>query len=270
MHPTLQTLPASGCLACRTPARSHPCRQCSFLHLDAAFCLATGPLQCSPVLLQPAETNPCTADAPVLPCGHAVLHAELRPKPFRDRRNLAALRAFSKNWLPLLFNAYLATPSGQLAPLEAAISALAAVAEPAAVANFFRTVIQKLIKVQYGPCTSQPVYFRLMTRPEGSHLQRTPSCWLPACADGEQIGIQSQFSWPVVHCKNPEQTAGLLWQVTKDAKAELPPSDPITEGGDSPAERRCTFMNLALALLPGLDDRALGVLCTAALPALQV
>ena len=59
-------------------------------------------------------------------------------------------------------------------------------------------------------------------------------------------------------------------QVTKDAKAELPPADPITEGGDSPAERRCTFMNLALALLPGLDDRALGVLCTAALPALQV
>ena len=59
-------------------------------------------------------------------------------------------------------------------------------------------------------------------------------------------------------------------QVTKDAKAELPPANPITEGGDSPAERRCTFMNLALALLPGLDDRALGVLCTAALPALQV
>ena len=73
-------------------------------------------------------------------------------------RNLAALRVFSNNWLPLLFNAYLATPSGQLAPLEGAISAWAAIAEPAAVASFFRTVIQKLIKVcsvgPQHPCVS--------------------------------------------------------------------------------------------------------------------
>ena len=59
-------------------------------------------------------------------------------------------------------------------------------------------------------------------------------------------------------------------QVTQDAKADLPPPDALQEGGDTPGQRRCTFMNLALALLPGLDDRALGVLCSAALPALQV
>ena len=59
-------------------------------------------------------------------------------------------------------------------------------------------------------------------------------------------------------------------QVTQDAKAELPPADALTEGGDTPSQRRCTFMALALALLPGLDDAALGVLCTASLPALQV
>ena len=57
-------------------------------------------------------------------------------------------------------------------------------------------------------------------------------------------------------------------QATQEGRADLPSGD--TEGGETPDERRCTYLDLALCLTPGLDDQALHVLVTAALPALQV
>lgn len=50
---------------------------------------------------------------------------------------------------------------------------------------------------------------------------------------------------------------------------ELGP-DAVLDGGDSDTQRRCTFMEAALALAGGLDDRALVTLYKAAIPALQV
>jgi hypothetical protein len=46
-------------------------------------------------------------------------------------------------------------------------------------------------------------------------------------------------------------------QVAQDAAAEVPPPDPILEGGSSPDERQASFLELALCLAGGLPDAAL-------------
>ena len=63
------------------------------------------------------------------------------------RRTVDALRLFAKNWLPLLFNAFIGTAAGQRAGLAAAISAYARVCDQGALSAFFRNIIKKLIKV---------------------------------------------------------------------------------------------------------------------------
>ena len=42
------------------------------------------------------------------------------------------------------------------------------------------------------------------------------------------------------------------------------------EGGDTSSARKCTFMELALCLAPGLDQNGIGILYKTAKPALQV
>ena len=61
-----------------------------------------------------------------------------------------------------------------------------------------------------------------------------------------------------------------LVQVTADAAADLPPSDALKEGGDSASQRKCTFMELALCLAPGLNVAGIEILYKAIKPALQV
>ena len=51
---------------------------------------------------------------------------------------------------------------------------------------------------------------------------------------------------------------------------EAPAPDAIKEGGENPSERRCTFMELALCLMPGLSAAAVNVLYKAASPSMQV
>eukprot|EP00882_Tetradesmus_deserticola_P032924 GHRQ01037567.1.p2 GENE.GHRQ01037567.1~~GHRQ01037567.1.p2 ORF type:complete len:118 (-),score=10.39 GHRQ01037567.1:145-498(-) len=46
-------------------------------------------------------------------------------------------------------------------------------------------------------------------------------------------------------------------QIARDAAAEVPPPDPILEGGSSPEERQASFLELALCLAGGLPDAAL-------------
>ena len=58
--------------------------------------------------------------------------------------------------------------------------------------------------------------------------------------------------------------------MTRDAAGDVPMEEgAVKEGGETPLERRCTFMELALALAPGLDLPAMAVLYKAATPALQ-
>lgn len=61
-----------------------------------------------------------------------------------------------------------------------------------------------------------------------------------------------------------------LVQVTADAAADLPPPDALKEGGDSASQRKCTFMELALCLAPGLSVAGIEILYKAIKPALQV
>lgn len=46
-------------------------------------------------------------------------------------------------------------------------------------------------------------------------------------------------------------------QVARDAAAAVPPSDPISDGGNSPEEQQASFLELALCLAGGLPDSAL-------------
>lgn len=55
----------------------------------------------------------------------------------------------------------------------------------------------------------------------------------------------------------------------QERTGELGP-DAVMEGGDTPTEQRCTFMEAALALAGGLEDKALATLYKAAKPGLQV
>ncbi|CAG9462050.1 unnamed protein product [Pedinophyceae sp. YPF-701] len=45
-------------------------------------------------------------------------------------------------------------------------------------------------------------------------------------------------------------------KIVQDAQAEVPPMDPVVDGGDTPLQRRCTFMELALCLGGGLDAKS--------------
>ena len=53
-------------------------------------------------------------------------------------------------------------------------------------------------------------------------------------------------------------------QVTEDAAAETPPADALLESGSDPSARRCTFLDLALALAAGVDASGAGTLFKAA------
>ena len=49
-------------------------------------------------------------------------------------------------------------------------------------------------------------------------------------------------------------------QVVNDAAAPAVPADALQEGGDTPAARRGTFLDLALCLAGGLSDAGLATL----------
>ena len=55
--------------------------------------------------------------------------------------------------------------------------------------------------------------------------------------------------------------------MSEDAAAGVPGG---REGGDTPSARKCTYMELALCLAPGLDVNGIAILYKAAKPALQV
>ena len=66
-------------------------------------------------------------------------------------RNLATLRVFAKNWLPLLRNAFVNGSVEERAYIGPCISAYAAVSEPQTLAEPFRNTVRTLIKVVV-PC----------------------------------------------------------------------------------------------------------------------
>lgn len=85
-------------------------------------------------------------------------------------RNLAALRALAKNWMPVLLNTFLATPTVQRGHVEEAISAYACCCDAPTLAIFFRAAITKLIKVRLLHATC-------------------------ACCRGQQGGVGWQHVW---------------------------------------------------------------------------
>ncbi len=62
-------------------------------------------------------------------------------------RNVEALQAFSKNWLPLLFTAFLTTKTGQRGTISSTIAAYAAISEQSLLTGLFHTTLKKFLKV---------------------------------------------------------------------------------------------------------------------------
>ena len=62
-------------------------------------------------------------------------------------RNVEALQAFSKNWLPLLFTAFLSTKTGQRGTISSTIAAYAAISEQSLLTGLFHTTLKKFLKV---------------------------------------------------------------------------------------------------------------------------
>jgi hypothetical protein len=159
------------------------------------------------------------------------------------------LRALAKNWMPLLLNAFLATPPVQRTQLEEAVSAYACCCEPATLAQFFRAVVTKLIKVR-----------RALRRIVQQHLADWVDGSLNAMPRLPLIGDAP----PDINCWDHRAV-----QVTQQAQTgELGPGA-VLEGGDTDGERRSTFLELSLALAGGLDAAGLETLYKAAKPGIQ-
>ena len=110
----------------------------------------------------------------------------------------AAVAKYSRNFLPILFNLFVAAPPERRGELSATVGCFAQVTDAASLGGFFRTVLRKLVKVT-------------------SDIEDAP--------------------------------------------------DALTEGGDTRSARRCTFMDLSLAMVPGLDGAARDLVFKAARPA---
>ncbi len=57
------------------------------------------------------------------------------------------LRGFSKNWLKVLADAFVATQSGMRGPIVSAISAYAAISDPAVLTSFLKDALGKYVEV---------------------------------------------------------------------------------------------------------------------------
>ncbi|CAM6087178.1 unnamed protein product [Calypogeia fissa] len=121
--------------------------------------------------------------------------------------NLVAIAGYSRNFLPLLFNIFLASPAAKRGDLQDTIASIASISDGQTVKSFFIGIMKKLL------------------------------------------------------------------QATKEAATPKVKQDVMevdsTNSEESATSRRCVFMDLALSLITGLDEEALGMLLTTAIPALQ-
>lgn len=82
------------------------------------------------------------------------------------------------------------------------------------------------------------------------------------------VGAYASVADPALVANLYRAALSKLVKIQKDAAAELPPPDEVTEGGATPSERAASFLEAALALaVEGpLDDAALAALVAAAKP----
>jgi ribosomal RNA-processing protein 12 len=146
------------------------------------------------------------------PLSASVRRARAFYTPEVGAANIAAITAFTRNFLPLFFNAFVASPPEKRAGVYAAVEAFASVADPAQVRTFAETMMVKLLEAT-----------RDAEKERG--VAKTPGDAAPMSVDGS--------------------------------------------AAPSPTARRCTFMELAVALTPGMDDVSVSALYRAAKPAVM-
>ncbi|KAL3700630.1 hypothetical protein R1sor_018652 [Riccia sorocarpa] len=80
----------------------------------------------------------------------SVLDAKARVKEFYTpdaaSASLSAIAGYSRNFLPLLFNVFLAQPSEKRGDLQATIASIASISDPQTVKNFFIAIMKKLLQ----------------------------------------------------------------------------------------------------------------------------
>jgi phytoene dehydrogenase-like protein len=77
---------------------------------------------------------------------------------------------------------------------------------------------------------------------------------------GDALGALARIAPPQLLLGLFKMAADKLARVMREAAAQPPPPDPLMEGGATAAERAATFLELMLALGPGLVEGALGTL----------
>eukprot|EP00850_Spirogloea_muscicola_P013416 SM000091S24574 [mRNA] locus=s91:123792:137528:+ [translate_table: standard] len=127
--------------------------------------------------------------------------------PGQAEANLSAIAAFSKNFLPLLFNIFLSTPSERRGNIQDTIAALASISPREVVRLYFVEIMRRL-------------------------LAATKEASDASAQAGDNVPMQIDVT-------------------------------------DSASARRCTFMDLALALSKGLDEESTDMLLSSAKPALK-
>eukprot|EP00850_Spirogloea_muscicola_P022198 SM000282S10601 [mRNA] locus=s282:83628:97088:+ [translate_table: standard] len=127
--------------------------------------------------------------------------------PEQAEANLSAVAAFSKNFLPLLFNIFLSTPSERRGNIQDTIAALASISPREVVRLYFVEIMRRLLAAT---------------------------------------------------------------MEASDASNHTSDNDPMqTDVATSAFARRCTLMDLALALSKGLDEESTDMLLSSAKPALK-
>ena len=96
-------------------------------------------------------------------------------------RGVDALRAFAKNWMPLLFNAFSGSEPGRRGSLAQTIGAYARICDQAFLTGLFHTVLKKLLKVSSllsALARLAPLAVHSLEMPvAGSHVApRLPTC----------------------------------------------------------------------------------------------
>jgi len=179
---------------------------------------------------------------------------------------LAAVGKYARNFLPILFNLFVASPTSRRGELSHTIGAFAKVTDQQQLGGFFRTVLRKLVKVTADDpgapdalveggddktarrCTFMDLVFALVSGLDDQGLEMVYKIARPACMEKESVIQKRAYKLLNELC---EAQDGKWLEVHADEVEEL-----LVSGVDSclPSARRYRLKVIG-RLLPALQER---------------
>ena len=101
--------------------------------------------------------------------------------------------------MPLLFNAFVATPPGARAHIDRAIAAYSALCDAGTMATFFKTVVRKLIKVPLPPQGGLLVAFLDISTPENLGNLGLLAAYIAVLATNQAKHIEGMVAYGMHH-----------------------------------------------------------------------